>query len=351
MDIAQLRLHNQHIARTRLKSPADVVRWFGAVQAQDFLGSLWALGLRMKNAVESTVEQAVNDRTIVRSWPLRGTLHYTAAEDMRWMVELVGPRTIARAASRYRQLELNEATFAKSKQVLARALKGDQQLTRPELASALNKAGIATGDQRLPHILGRCALDGLICYAARRGKQFTFALLDEWVPTARKLTRDESLAELARRYFTSHGPATFQDYLWWTGLTAADARAGLEMVQPELTREDSDGQTYWLVAPAKTTPVESPTAWLLPPFDEYTVAYKDRRAVIDPAYNGRLSNLLSPVIVVDGQGVGTWTRTIGRGKVSIKTVPFTKFSGAEKLAIEEAAGRYGDFLGLGVEMM
>jgi hypothetical protein len=184
MNIAHLRLHTQQIARTRFTDPADIVRWFGAVQAQDFLGSLWALGLRLKRAVEETVEQAVIDRTIVRTWPLRGTLHYAPAEDVRWMMELAGPRTIARAASRYRQLELDEATFAKCNRVLARALRGNNQLTRAELASALNDAGIYTGDQRLIHILNRAALDMVVCYAARRGKQFTFALLEEWVPRA-----------------------------------------------------------------------------------------------------------------------------------------------------------------------
>src|SRR5215213_6614289 len=227
-EVARLRLHNQGIAVSRFKNPADVVRWFGAVQAQDYLGSLWALGLRLPGAREAEVERAVADRSIIRTWPLRGTLHFVAAEDVHWMLELSGARTVARAASRYRQLGLDEATFAKSRRVIVRALEGGGRLTRPELAAALERSGIATDGQRLIHLLNRSALEGLTCYAARRGKQFTFALLDEWAPSGKSLTRDEALAELAGRYFESHGPSTLQDFVWGSGLTSVDARAGLE---------------------------------------------------------------------------------------------------------------------------
>ena len=168
-EVARLRLHQQHLAASRFKEPSDVVRWFGAVQAQDYLGSLWALGLRLPGAGEASVERAVADRSIVRTWPLRGTLHFVAAEDVRWMLGLLGARTIARAAGRYRQLGLDEATFAKSRRVLARALEGGRQLTRPELAAALERSGVATDGQRLIHLLNRSALEGLTCYAARRG--------------------------------------------------------------------------------------------------------------------------------------------------------------------------------------
>src|ERR1044071_2360289 len=235
-EVARLRLHNQGIPAGSFKNPSDAVRWFGAVQAQDYLGSLWALGLRLPGTRETEVERAVADRSIVRTWPLRGTLHFVAAEDVRWMLGLLGARTIKRAAGRYRQLGLDEATFAKSRRVLERVLQG-RQLTRPELAAALERQGIATDGQRLIHLLNRSALEGLTCYAARRGKQFTFALLEEWAPSAGRLSREESLAELAGRYFGSHGPATLEDFVWWSSLTTADARAGLETARPRLQRE------------------------------------------------------------------------------------------------------------------
>ena len=348
-EVARLRLHQQCLAASRFKEPSDVVRWFGAVQAQDYLGSLWALGLRLPGAGEASVERAVADRSIVRTWPMRGTLHFVAAEDVRWMLGLLGARTIARAAGRYRQLGLDEATFAKSRRVLARALEGGRQLTRPELAAALERRGVATDGQRLIHLLNRSALEGLTCYAARRGKQFTFALLDEWAPRGRSLERDEALAELAVRYFESHGPATLQDFVWWSSLTTNDARAGLEAVRPRLSQEVFDGRTHWLSSSTQAAYDVRSAAHLLPPFDEYTVAYKDRGAILHPSHtrqaNGA-SAVLGPTVLIDGRAVGTWKRTLKRDSVFIETSLWTTLKRPERSALDTAARRYGEFLGL-----
>jgi len=350
-DIARRRLHSQRVGAATTERPADVVRRLGAVQAQDYLGSLWALGLRLRRADEAAVERAVEDREIVRTWPFRGTLHYVAAEDVRWMLALSAARTVARAASRYRQLGLDEATFAKANRVLARALGGGKQLTRHELAAALNRAGVATDGQRLIHLLNRSSLDGLTCYAARRGKQFTFALLDEWAPSSRKLEREEALAELAARYFKSRGPATLRDFVWWSGLTTADARAGLETTQPRLVSEVVDGQTYWLSPSTSSAKEESPTAYLLPAYDEYTVAYKDRSAVLPPSSAQRAdSTLLNPVVVIDGEVVGTWKRALKKETVVVTPGLFRKLTKAERDAVAAAALRYGEFLGLRAEV-
>lgn len=348
-EIARLRLRNQRLSSAPLASPADAARRLGAVQAQDYLGSLWALGLRLPRVTEAEVERAVADASVVRSWPLRGTLHFVAAEDLRWMLRLCAPRTVARAAHRYRQLELDEATFAKSRRVLARALRGGGRLTRPELAAALERAGIPTGGQRLIHLLNRSALDGVTCYAARRGKQFTFALLDEWAPADRRLRREEALAELAGRYFTSRGPATLRDFVWWSGLATADARAGLEAAGARLSREVFDGETYWLPSSAPAAREGAPAAYLLPAFDEYTVAYRDRGAVLDSSHAPLVNaggGVLSPVVVVGGRVVGTWKRELKRDSVIISTNLFAALRASGRRAVEEAARRYGEFLGL-----
>jgi hypothetical protein len=347
-EVARLRLNNQGVGLSRFKNPADVVRWFGAVQAQDYLGSLWALGLRLRGANEVEVERAVADRAIVRTWPMRGTLHFVAAEDVRWMLGLLGARTVARAAGRHRQLGLDEATFAKSRRVLERALRG-RQLTRPELAAALERQGIATDGQRLIHLLNRSALEGLTCYAARRGRQFTFALLDEWAPTHRSLTREEALAELAARYFRSHGPATLRDFVWWSSLTTNDARAGLEMIRPRLLCEIIDGQTYWLSSTTPAVAEGKSAAHLLPAFDEYTVAYKDRGAVLHHSHT-RPANaafaVLGPTVILDGQAVGTWKRTLKKGSVVIETSLWQTLKRGERSALDAAAQKYGVFLSL-----
>lgn len=345
-DIAHQRLHNQGIASAAFEKASDVVRWFGAVQAQDYQGALWAVGLRMRNAVAADVEQAIADGVIVRLHPMRGTWHFVAAEDIRWLLALMASGTIDRSAYYYRQLELGKATFAKSNAVFAQTLAGGKQLTRRELAAALEQAGISTQGLRLTFLLGRAEVDGVITAGARRGKQFTFALLDEMIPVSRMLERDEALAELARRYFTSHGPATVQDFIWWSGLAAADARAGFAMVQSHFVQEVIDGQTYWLSPSTLTAKVASPTAYLLPPYDEYTVAYKDRSAVLDPAYAEQTRNgIFNPVIAVDGQIAGTWKRVIKKEKVLITSDIFTPLDEAETSALVATAHRYGSFFG------
>ena len=341
LDIADRRLRNQRIAGAGFKRPGEVVAWLGAVQAQDYLGALWALGLRMKTAKEETVEQAIAERAIVRTWPMRGTLHFVAPADVRWMLALMAPRVIAGRPARYRQLELDQAVFDKSRDLLVSALEGGRQLTRDATYEVLEAAGISTGGQRGIHILQRLALDGLLCFAARQDKQPTFALLEEWVPAARMLDRDEALAELANRYFTSRGPATLQDFTWWSGLTVADAKKGIELAGPRLQKE----ATYWV---GKNVPAATPApAYLLPPYDEYTIAYKDRSAVLDPAHGGVVSGngIFYPTIVLDGQVAGTWKRELKKDSVVITLSPFKPLKKKEREAIASAAERYGDFLG------
>jgi hypothetical protein len=217
----------------------------------------------------------------------------------------------------------------------------------------LESGGVSTAGQRGLHILGRLAQDGFICFGAREGKQQTFALLDEWAPKAKRMSRDESLAEIARRYFTSHGPATLQDFAWWSGLKAADASAGLEMARRSLAQETISGQTYWLASSIPATKDPSPAAYLLPAFDEYTVAYKDRSAVLDPSYTKQANSgngMLYPTMVVDGRVVGTWKRILKKDSLAISPSPFAQLNRAETRAIADAASRYGKFLGASVVM-
>jgi hypothetical protein len=306
----------------------------------------------MGAATEAAVEQAIAERTVVRSWPMRGTLHFVAPADLRWMLALLTPRVVAGQKSRHRQLGLDQADFDRSRDLLTRALEGGRQLTRDAAYQVLEAAGVSTAGQRGIHILARLAQDGLLCFAARQGNQQTFALLDEWLPSARPMERDEALAELAGRYFTSHGPATREDFTWWSGLTVADARLGIELAGPRLEEETLEGRVYWHgAAEPGAAPAVSPapsTAWLLPPYDEYTVAYRDRSAVLDPAW-GRLvsgNGIFYPTIVLDGQVAGTWKRVFKKGTVVITLSPFSPLKKKERQAIAAAAERYGAFLGL-----
>jgi hypothetical protein len=331
---AQQRLRTQRLIGRGFAAPADAVRWFGAVQAQDYAGALWAVGMRTKGATEASVERALADRAIVRTWPLRGTLHFVAAEDVRWILTHFASRIVARSAQRFKQLELDDTVFTRSAAIFVKALARGRQLTRPRIYGLLERAGIQTRDNRGVHILWRCAQDGLICLGTREGKQHTFTLLDDFVPRGKTLDRDEALAELARRYFTSHAPATLQDFTWWSGLSVADTRRAVEAAGVDAPRTNAPRTSH------------RPSVLLLPPYDEYTVAYRDRGAALDPKHAAAARNgIFSPTIVIDGRIVGLWTRRLGRDKVAIALKPFARLSGANARLVAKEAARYGRFLG------
>ncbi len=358
LSIAQQRLYTQSIAPATLEKPEDVVQWLGAVQAQDYLAGLWAIGLRMRNATEADIEQAIVDKTIIRTWFMRGTVHFVPAADLRWMLRLMRPRLhmISQNSIRYQQLELDGATLAKSFSVLEKSLQGGKQLTRPELITRLEQAEVARGGLGPTIILHQAQADGLICQAPRQGKQFTFALLDEWLPPGRRLEHDEALAEFTRRYFTGHGPATLQDFVWWSGLTIAEARAGLVMSKTQLVQEVIDGQTYWFSSSTPSIKEPSQVISLLPNFDEYIVGYKDRSAIFDATshvdkLDSRGNVLFNNTIASAGQIVGTWKRTLKKDTVIIEANPFAPFDEAEANALTTAANRYAAFLGIPVTVL
>jgi hypothetical protein len=349
-DLPRIRLHNQQIARHAFERPDQVVAWLGAVQAQDYLGGLWAVGLRLEGATEREIERALDDRTIIRTWPMRGTLHFVAADDARWMTELMAPRILAGNARRLeREHGIDDKVTGHARDLLQRALEGGRQLSRDAIYSTLEADGIAASGGRGLHLLWRLAQEGLLCFGGREGKQQTFALLDEWLPGARRLERDAALAELARRYFTGHGPATIQDCMWWSGLTVADVRAGLAMVAPELDKAEIDGVTHWFSRSIEIPPRKTgATAHLLPNYDEYIVGYKDRSLIYTPPDDNANSSgiVFSNTVVLDGKVVGTWKRTIGARDVRVATTLLAPLNKAERRAVARGIARYGEFLEL-----
>lgn len=345
LDIAHQRLHNHLILDTGLDKPEEVVRWLGAVQAQDLAGAKWGVGLRCKGCSETVVEQSFNSGAILRTHLMRPTWHFVAPEDIRWLLALTAPSVHTRLAYMYRQCELDATILNKSAQVIVESLRGGNQLTRPELALALAKAGIVAAGMRLAHLLMYAELEGVICSGAQRGKQSTYALLDERVPIAKALTRDEALAELVQRYFTSHGPATLADFAGWSGLKMADAKAGLEMVKSDLETEKIDQQTYIYAASSLTSHPRVPTAFLLPPYDEYTIAYKHHEAILQPSFVEQARNsLFGGVIAINGLVTGYWRRTFIKGEVAIELAPFRTLMQHEVDDLSVPATAYSSFL-------
>jgi hypothetical protein len=285
---------------------------------------------------------------------MRGTIHFVPAEDIRWMLKVMASRGMAANGARLqRQFGFDAADISTARKAVTQALQGGKPMMRSKLYTVLEDAGLPTENGRGLIMLGWLAHEGLICFGAREGKQPTFVLLDEWIPEsrARNLTREEALAELAKRYFTSHGPATAHDFAWWTGLTLADCRAGIEMVKPLLAQEEIEGKTYWFAGDAEVAPDSALDAHLLPAYDEYTVAYKDRSALLKPEHMAAAvvavrGSVLNASVEINGKIVGNWQRTFGKNGVSIALQPYGDLSSSDRDLIMAAAQRYGAFQGM-----
>jgi hypothetical protein len=347
-DIVRQRLHNQHLLGAPFARPEEVVQWFGAIQAQEYPGATWGIAQRMDGLTQAIIDQAYAEGAILRTHAMRPTWHFVTPADIRWLLKLTSPRVHAVNASYYRKLELEADVLARSAMALTNALQGGKHLTRTELAAGLEQAGIMrpTDDRlRLAYLMMHAELEGLICSGAMRGKQHTYALLYERAPPASMLTREEALAELTRRYFTSHGPATIKDFAWWSGLSPTDVRAGLELNRSQLETARVDGQAYWFKPDAQTLPVAPPMAHLLPAYDEYTIAYKDHAAILDPDYRELVVVAFGIVIVIDGRIVGGWKRVIEKDRVLLTLDSFRDLTEAEQQALAQAVQRYQTFLG------
>jgi hypothetical protein len=349
-DVVRQRL-DQHLGRRALRSfetPYDVVQSFGAVQAQDYLGALWAIGLRLPGSREGDIERALAERSIVRTWPMRGTLHFVAAADVRWMLALLTPPIVARGARRLAELGLDAADLGKSRRAIVRALQGGRQRTRQDIYQVLEAAKVSTRGQRGIHVLWRLAQEGLVCFGAREGKQPTFVLLDEWVPPTPQIPAAEALAAVALRYFAGHGPATLDDFRWWSGLPAARAREAVESVKTRLEHELAGDTTYWFSRDVATAAPSSKASrlHLLPAFDEYLVGYRDRAAVL--AANRAVTSawgLLSPTLLIEGAVSGTWGRTLKGSSVTVTLAPYVRLNARDLAALHRVVDEYGAFLG------
>ncbi|MFG3558288.1 winged helix DNA-binding domain-containing protein [Micromonospora sp. NPDC047557] len=334
---------------------AEVVEWFGAMQAQDLASGLWSLGARLPGCTRSDVQAALERREALRSWPMRGTVHLVPPADTRWMLELTGVRSLAGAATRRTQLGLTEADADRALDVLGAALVGGRRLTRAECLAALRSAGLSTDGQRGYHLLWYASVRGVTCVAPNVGTDQTFALLDEWAPEQRHLDRDEALALLAHRYVRGHGPVTAREFAGWSGLTLTDARRGLAAAGELLSTVLVDGEPMHVDAALGDTALAGARApqddvLALPGFDEYLLGYRDRTLMLDPAHQAAVvpgnNGIFQATVVRAGRVVGVWKRTLGRAAVTVAIRPLTTLDVGERARVEQALGRYADFLGL-----
>ena len=354
--IVRRRLRTQRLAGAGFATPEDVVGWLGAVQAQDYGPAKWAVGMRQRRASDAAVERAFADGRILRTHVLRPTWHFVLPADIRWLLTATAPRIQAGNAGRYRQLGLDAGTLRRGEKLLAGALRSGEQLTRKELADVLTRGGVDVRDQRLTHLLMYAELNAVICSGARRGLQHTYALLEDRAPDARDLRPDEALAKLARRYFSSHGPATAKDFAMWASLTLAEVKASVEAAGSSLRREEIDGVPFWRAADGerRAPALKSPSVRLLQGYDEYIMGYTETKHVLarpGTAWSPATPPVFALVILLDGRGAGFWRRTITKGTVVIEAALTEAFDAAQLRVLEDEAARYGEFLGLAATLV
>jgi hypothetical protein len=349
--IVRRRLRTQRLTGASFARPEDVVGWFGAVQAQDYGPAKWSLGRRAGRATDAAVERAFAAGAILRTHVLRPTWHFVLPADIRWLLTATAPRVQARSAYRYRELGLDGDTLRRTESLLVAALRGGNELTRAEAAAMLTAAGVSVEGQRLPYILSNAELEALICSGPRRGKQHTYVLLEDRAPDALELCRDDALAELARRYFTSHGPATAKDFATWASLTLAEVRLSLDAAGSALRREDRDGVALWSGAAGTLRPRApgSPAVHLVQGYDEYLMGYSETKHVLarpGTTWSPAGRPVFNLVILLDGRVAGFWQRTVKKDEVVVRAELLEPFDEAQRLALEAEAARYGAFLGL-----
>jgi hypothetical protein len=346
-NIVARRLARQRLLGPRHKTAAGAVASLGAVQSQDYPGAKWAVGQRVAGATDAGIEAAFNRGDVVRVHALRPTWHFVAPADLRWIQALTGPRVQRILAVYDRQLGLDGRTLARAHRILERSLRDRAYKTRTELAAALKSGGVDAAGQTLARIMGHAELIALVCSGPQRGRHATYALVDERVPPARPLDRDEALAELTRRYFSSHGPATVRDFVWWSGLTVKDTRAGLAMIGA--VPEDVDGLTLWDVPARLKVPVVTGLVHLLPNYDEYLVAYKDRQFVVPPSFKTMVAeqrtDIFANFVIAEGRLAGTWRRAVADSLVKVSVDLHRPVPRATKRAIDDAVRALAEFHG------
>ena len=351
--IATTRLFSQQIAAPKFTTVKKIVGWMGALQAQDYEMVKWAVGVRLPNATEREVDDAINRGEIIRTHLLRPTWHLVSADDVYWLLALTSPHIKAKLKSRQKSLGLTGDIISKSFVVLENALREGVKLPFDELEAMLAGAGIATGDNRAYHLLVLAELDGIVCSGATQAGKPTYALLEERVPKTQPLVKEEALARLAERYFFSHGPATLRDFIWWAGLPVGDAKRAIEITKSDLISETIGSQTFWLAESASSAKTEHEFVCLLPAFDEFIIGYNDRSASLpDKNFSKAVSSngVFRPVIVVDGQVVGLWKRVVRKDKVVLETEMFKHLEKSTMTAVGNAAAQLGKFLEKKIEL-
>lgn len=353
-EISNARLNSQHLTTNKFKTVKELVAWMGAMQAQDYAMVKWAIGARLPGSTDEVIEKAIEKGEIIRTHLLRPTWHIVSADDIYWILELTAPQIKTATRTRHKTLGLTETVLKKTNGIIEKALQGGKHMTRNELKVLFEKAKIPTDDNnRLSHIMLSAELDGIVCSGATKQNKPTYALLSERVKKTKAYTREEALVKLASKYFISHGPATLQDFIWWSGLPVREAREALEMIKPELVAEKSGNETYWISNSFSALKSKKEPIYLIPAYDEFIISYKDRTASLpfqDQSKAVSNNGIFRPIIIENGQVTGIWKRSIKNDKVLIETEFFGTNNKSNHKILEKEALKYASFLGKNMEI-
>ena len=339
---------SQQLANPMFDDPKDLVSWMGAVQAQERVMSKWAIGLRMKNPSLQKVEKALETGELVRTHVLRPTWHITAAEDIRWMLQL-SEKNVKQAILNWgKSVGIDEQMSKKFNKEIVKILKDGNHLTKPEIEDEVVRQGFITNKRPVNTLLSLAEVAGLICNGVERDKKHTYALMDERIPAGKDYHKDEALATLAQKYFRSHSPASLQDFVWWSGLTTKDAKNAIKLVENELiynkfTDPNLILHEMWL----ERLPHTDIIFHLLPPFDEYLISYKDRcHVLLIEDYPKAFNNYgtFYPVVLCGGDILGNWEKISKNGQISFKISYFDELIIVPTKIIKNAEERYRNFI-------
>lgn len=340
------RLINQQIAVHKFDKVPELVSWLGAIQSQDYVNSKWAIGARLPNITDLDIENEFEQKTILRTWIFRGTLHIVSANDLDWMLQLVSSKVVSISSSNYKRHELDETIFAKCFDILIKEMQSSNHLTRDELSLLFSKNGINIEGLRLSLILHRASIERIICNGSKKIKSQSFALFDEIVPKAKSFLREEALSKLALKYFSSHGPATIYDFSWWCGLSLTDVRMAFENIKSKLYKIEFNNEKYWSTSPDNSPKINQST-FLLPGFDEFILGYKNRSFIIEPLFANQVftnNGIFYPIVVDNGKVVGTWKRTLKKNAINFEIKKFYSLSKEAESTINKEKEKYKMFI-------
>lgn len=345
--IKNIRLHSQQLASPHFEEPKSLVEWMGAIQAQDYSMSKWAVGSRLKSGSLQTVDEALKRGDILRTHVLRPTWHLVAAEDIRWMLKLSARRIKSAYASYAKVLksDITEKQYGEFNELIGKILEGNKSLTRQEIEAEVNQRGLKTEERLIERLIGNAEIEGVICSGVDKGNKPTYALLDERAPQVADLPKEEAWARLANRYFQSHSPATLADFAWWSGLSLTEAKQAVELIKPTLITDT--GNLFVHESYQEMAPLQSDLLHLLPSFDEYLISYKDRTAVLDLEHHPKAFNRFGtfyPVILHNGKVIGNWNKRIKKGRVAIETTFFDPQRRISTKLMEKAENSYKSFI-------